>query len=202
VKLTFKSYRVEAKSMVAQSEGASTGAVRFAFGEMVPAHLLDGGEIVHFSIRPSGWFILIESIRWCFFAGLLAAMAFVGVIDANYFDETVKLAILLMGTRLLWASLEWASRMYVLTNRRVMSIHGVFRAELFECALDRIQSTLLTATPLEKMARVGTVSFRPTQAEGVLGGAHSWQTVARPQEIHDKLRQAIERAREFGPRAS
>ncbi len=198
MKLVFTSYRVEAKPMVAHSEGGAGGAVRLAFGELVPAQLLDGGEIVHFSIRPSTWFIVIESVRWIVFAGLLAAMAIGGVIDANYRNEVLKLAILLAGGRVLWASLEWASRMYVLTNRRVMSIHGVFRAELFECALDRIQGTRLTSTLAERIVRAGTVSFQPAQAEGVLGGGHSWRTVARPQEILEKLRRAIDRARHPG----
>ncbi|MBK8267789.1 MAG: PH domain-containing protein [Planctomycetes bacterium] len=198
MKLRLTSHRVGTQSMVAHSEGAAGGVARLAFGEMVPAHLLDGGEIVHFSIRPSPWFVALESMRWFAFAGMLISMALWGVIDVNYRDYVIKLAILIAGSRMLWASLEWVSRMYVLTNRRVMSIHGVFRAELFECALDRIQSTQVTANVGEKMVRAGTVSFQPMQAEGVLGGMHSWRTVARPHDIHDKLRHAIERSRNPG----
>lgn len=198
MKLKFKSYRVAARTLAAHTEGAAGGVARLGFGEMVPVHLLDGGEIVHFSIRPSTWFVLLESMRWITFAALLVVMAFTGVIDTNYRDDVIKLAILIAGGRLLWSSLEWVSRMYVLTNRRVMSIHGVFKAELFECALDRIQSTQLLISIGERLVRAGTVAFQPAQAEGVLGGSHSWRTVARPQEIHEKLRQAIGRARHPG----
>lgn len=198
MRLKFKSYRVEAQPIAAHLEGAPSGVARIAFGEMVPAHLLDGGEIVHFSIRPSTWFILLESSRWIAFATVLVAMALCGVIDVNYREQVVKLGVVMVGGRLAWASLEWVSRMYVLTNRRVMSIHGVFKAELFECALDRIQSTQLTAELGERLFRTGTVSFQPTHAEGVLGGAHSWRTVSRPSEIHEQLRAAIIRSRDIG----
>ncbi len=191
-----------ARELAAHSEGTPGGAVRLAFGEMVPAHLLDGGELVYFSIRPSTWFVLIESVRWIAFSIVLVSMVFAGVIDPNYREEVTGLAIVLACARLGWASLEWVSRMYVLTNRRVMSIHGVFRAELFECSLDRIQSTQLTATLAEKMVGAGTVGFQPMQAEGVLGGAASWRTVSRPNEVHEKLVRAIQKSRNPGGQGS
>lgn len=197
MRLRLKTHRAIAREIAAHSEG-SGGAVRLAFGEMVPAHLLDGGELVHFSIRPSPWFVVIESIRWFLFSAVLIGMVFTGVIDSNYHQPVTGLAIALAAMRAGWASLEWVSRMYVLTNRRVMSIHGVFRAELFECALDRIQTTQWSASLGEKTFGVGTVSFQPRQAEGVLGGAASWRTVARPQMVHDKLVRAIERAQNPG----
>jgi uncharacterized membrane protein YdbT with pleckstrin-like domain len=90
-----------------------------------------------------------------------------------------------------WATLEWVSRLYVLTNRRVMRLRGVFNVELFECALSRIQNTYVTLSVGERATRTGTVTF---QTAGGPGAEASWRIVARPLEIHERLREAIGRA--------
>ncbi|MFQ5429618.1 MAG: PH domain-containing protein [Phycisphaerae bacterium] len=195
--LTAKPPRRTRRDWVAQAEGPSGHAVGFAAENMVPSHLLDGGEVVHFAIKPSAWFIPLESAWWLGAAALIAALSRTNVVSPPYHGYLVQLAVLLAGLKLGWTTLEWVSRLYVLTNRRVMSIRGVFRVEMFECALDRIQNTFLTLSPGERVCRVGTVTVQTAAAPT---GTGSWRMVSRPLEVHEQLREAITRARNFGGR--
>src|SRR5437016_3942167 len=45
-----------------QEAGAPSEAI--VADVLVPAHLLDGGEIVIFAIKPSLWFVIFSSVRW------------------------------------------------------------------------------------------------------------------------------------------
>jgi len=186
----------KSRTLAAHSESTPGGAIGFAVSEeMVPAHLLDGGEVVHFAIKPSPWFVILASTRWIVIAGLLAGLSTTHLVGPSYGGYLFQLAILIAGVRLSWAMLDWVSRLYVLTNRRVMSIRGAFSVELYECGLDRIQDTRLTLSPAERLARVGTVTFQTASGDGGFG---TWRIVARPLEVHEKLRDAIKRARNSG----
>ena len=186
------------QDLIAQAEGPSGSAVGLATEAIVPTHLLDGGEVVHFAIKPSPWFVLLVSLRWVVVAAFIACIAGTDVVTAAYRPYAFKVAIALAGARLVWATLEWVSRLYVLTNRRVMSIRGVFSIEMFECALNRIQNTYLTLAAVERIVRVGTVSFQTAAAGGGTGGTGAWQIIAKPLEVHEKLRDAINRAQNRG----
>ena len=101
-----------------------------------------------------------------------------------------QLGFLIACGRLAWAMLDWVSRLYVLTDRRVMRIRGIFNVELFECSLQRIQNTYLTLSVGERLTRTGTISVQTASA----GEGASWRTVSRPLEVHEKLREAINRS--------
>jgi uncharacterized membrane protein YdbT with pleckstrin-like domain len=169
----------------------SGGAVGLTVPEVVPAHLLGGDEVVHFAIKPSPWFVILVSLRWLGLGILLILAAGLEVVSPQYRWLFYQSGFAVAGARLAWAMLEWVSRLYVLTDRRVMRIRGVFNVDLFECTLERIQNTI-TALPLtERIVRVGSISFHTA---GGSGGAASWRIVARPLEIHEQLREAIRRA--------
>ena len=178
------------RGVVAHVEGPTGTAVGLAVKDMLPSHLLDGGEVVVFAIKPSAWFVLLVSLRWMAVAIVLASLAATEVVAPAYRAYLLNVAILVAGARLGWATIEWVSRLYVLTNRRVMSIRGVSSVQMFECTLDRIQNTCLTVSVTERLARVGTVIF---QTDAGRGGTGSWQCVARPLEVEEKVREAIRR---------
>ncbi|MFQ5424892.1 MAG: PH domain-containing protein [Phycisphaerae bacterium] len=181
------------RRVMAQAEGGSGGtAVVSPLAEVVPSHLLDGGEVVHFAMKPSMWFIPLVSCRWLAFGALLVMGANLGWLSP-YQWHLYQAAILLCGIRLAWATLQWVSRLYVLTNRRIMRLRGVYTVELFECPLGKIQNTVLTMAPWERMARIGTITF---QTAG--GGSASWHMIARPLEVHQRVRDAIDRTKNRG----
>ena len=104
------------------------------YGQAVPQEVLDGGEIVVLAIKPSMWYLVLVSIRW------LAAVAVVILLSPSlgralpaFPDSMVmQLALGITAVRLIAALLQWSSRLYVLTNRRVMCYRGVLQVKLFE----------------------------------------------------------------------
>jgi uncharacterized membrane protein YdbT with pleckstrin-like domain len=182
----------------AQAPGRSGGGVELAVPHALPTHWLDGGEVVHFAIKPSLWFVPLVSVRW-----LLAGVLLVAYADSRWIPTgsewyVTQLGVWLAVARLAWATLEWVSRLYVLTNRRMMRVRGVFNVELFECALDRIQDVHLTASLGERLTRVATITV---ETAGTIGRG-SWKMVAHPIEVHGKLREAVYRARSRGQHAA
>jgi len=165
--------------------------------DLVPVHLLDGGEVVLFAIKPSLWFILFASVRWLVVLGAVVLLApylswLAGRPSVALIDKT---AVVLAAARVGFAILEWASRLYILTNRRVMRIRGVFNVNLFECSLLKIENTDVTLSWFERLFGLGTVSFATA---GTGPYQTSWACVAHPLEVHEQVRAAINRARGLG----
>lgn len=155
--------------------------------------LLDKDELVELSIKPSLWFIAIVSARVvALFAVLGAAVALAtresGSQVAGY---AVSLAVLIVVLRVVIASLQWASRVYVLTNRRVMRFSGVLNVKLSECPLARIGQSSLQHATVQRMLRLGSIFMVPT---GQDQAAIVWEHVARADQIYERVIRAIRKA--------
>ncbi len=186
-----------AGDLVANADGR-TGVV-LGMQQAVPIHLLDGGEIVHFALKPSPWFVLLVSLRWVIAGVVFIVLSMSEELPLPFAWKwyLYHLGLWMAVGRLAWGMLEWVSRLYVLTNRRVMRIRGVFNVEVFTCGLDRIQNTYLTLSVSERLTRTGTITFQTAAAGGATGTA-SWRIVTRPLEVHEQLRDAIRRAHHRG----
>jgi len=184
-----------AAPMAAASRSSEPKTISAA--DLVPVHLLDGGEVVLFAIKPSLWFILFASVRWLIVMGavMLLAPYLSPVVGQPSLTLIVKTAVVLAAGRVAFAILEWASRLYILTNRRVMRIRGVFNVNLFECSLLKIENTDVTLSWFERLFGLGTVSFATA---GTGPYETSWVCVAHPLEVHEQVRAAIHRARGLG----
>jgi len=170
--------------------------------EIVPAGLLDGGEVVVLAVKPSLWFIVLRSGNWVAACALLAAAAW-WTGQQGYSPQTAKLAmqtaVALAMVRITVAMFQWASRLYVLTNRRVMRIKGVLHVEVFECPLEKIQNTFLSFSLPERLVRVGSLHILTA---GTAGIEATWQHIAQPVEVHRLLREAIAKASRGQPKNS
>jgi uncharacterized membrane protein YdbT with pleckstrin-like domain len=163
--------------------------------ETVPAHLLDGGEIVVLTLKPSLWFILFKSFRMLLGTGLIVVLSAplsralypIGMTQ----PLLVKAAIVLAVARLMISTLQWVSRLYVLTNRRVMRIRGVFNVDIFECQLTRIQNTLLHLAIYERLFGLGSIGFATAGTGGIEA---TWENLNHPMEVHERVRAAIRQA--------
>lgn len=161
--------------------------------EVVPGHTLHGGEIVLFAIKPSMWYLVFVAVRW------LAAAAAVVVItpwlSAAYPAVPERLlthtVLALTALRLVAALLQWSSRLYVLTNRRVMSCRGVLQVKIFESPLVRIRNTYIKVSRCFRICRMGSIGF---SLQGSRAVDAWWDHVPNPKEIHDQIRAAIEKA--------
>ncbi len=180
---------------VAESHRAGAGTGEIVQADLLPAQLLGGDEIVIFAVKPSLWFVLFTSARWLIAMALVIGLS--GWLDTAGMSRAlvVKAALALGGARLGFALLQWVSRLYVLTNRRIMRLRGIFNVDLFECQLTKIQNTYLTMTWYERLAGLGSISFATAGTGGVEA---SWTDVNNPLEVHERVRSAIHRAGKCG----
>jgi len=159
----------------------------------VPAELLDGGEIIILAVKPSLWFVVFKSARWLVGMVFTILVAHWAGSEAFPVSETaiVQGAVALAGARVGLALLQWVSRLYILTNRRIMRLTGIFNVDLFECQLTKIQSTFLTMAWYERLLGIGTISYATAAGGGI---EVSWTHLNDPLEVHERVRAAIQRA--------
>ncbi len=182
------------------AEGSAAAAVppviTTSLATLLTSHILQDGEIVLMILKPSLWFLLITGLR--FFAGVLIA-----VIAAVLFDERlmgknivyINIGAALIAARLMWAILLWMGRVYVLTDRRIVTLGGVFAIDIFDCPLRKVARTRIIYTTRERIFRLGTIQIIPAGDEMPDG---LWQMVPRPMEVHEAIVAAINRTKQGG----
>ncbi len=151
----------ERRLAAAAATDSATGERVDAQGLPIAADLLDGGEIVLLAIKPSPWFVLFDAARWLLFGLVLlvvAALPSLHVLGMSSRSCT-QLACAIILARVGVAFLRWVSRFYVLTNRRVMRVRGVFKADILACPLVNIERTQATAAFHERLTGLGTILF-------------------------------------------
>lgn len=165
---------------------------------MLPAELLQPGETIILLIKPSPWFILLEPLRAVMvLLTLMVLTAWLGRRDLLPTQligqrDLILLCIGLLGIRLFWQFLEWLSRVYVLTDRRVVRVQGVLRVFVFETALKNVQHTNASFSVRERLMGLGTISFATS---GTAFTEATWRMVAHPLEVHRIVVQTLQRYR-------
>ncbi|MDY6913707.1 MAG: PH domain-containing protein [Planctomycetota bacterium] len=162
---------------------------------LVPAKLLDEDEIVILAVKPSGWFVLLQSLPVLAVAVVVVVAA---ILAADVFSIAVAkrtvvwICAAAVCLQLLAAGCQWLGRLYVLTNRRMMRIRGVLQVDVFQCPLRCVGRATASATRLERCIGVGSLFFGGGQAE--LPDV-AWIHVARPVEVQDLINETIRRIR-------
>lgn len=159
--------------------------------------LLGENEIIELTRRPSLWFIAITSARFIAAMALLVAAA-VWFEQAGMLGATLPAITLFCGAaaaRVGLASLQWASRLYILTNRRVLAYRGVWHVQVSQCPLVRVAKADLTLTSYQKVMRIGSVQIVPSDD---LCGDVLWEHVAEPTQTYQTVVRAIRRAQSGG----
>jgi Bacterial PH domain len=158
------------------------------------SHILHDGELVLLVLKPSLWFIPLQSL-------LFAAVAFVFAVGAALANGRLEsqdrvyfeVALVLIAVRLMWAVLQWMGRLYVLTDQRILRLAGVFSTDIFSCPLRKVATARRTATARERFLALGSIEIVPSDQKV---WPASWQTVARPKEVHAEIMAAINRAKQ------
>ncbi len=179
---------------VLESTQAAAATPVTAESKAALAELLDGDEIVQLSIKPSPWHVAIVSARFVGVMGCLAGVAAAFGVNAGWtalaslaFSAGLVAAV----ARIAFGSLQWASRLYVLTNRRVMHFRGVFAVRVTALPLARVSEATLRSRWYESVLRLGSIRVATSDA----GGGHmNWVHVARAAEVHELLLRAIRKA--------
>jgi len=159
----------------------------------LPGGVVDGGEIVLLAIKPSAWRPVFESASWLVACAALAmALAAFGRSLAGLSTATTVQLVLLIGfARLALAIVRWVPSWYVLTNRRIIEVQGMRNSEVVDCGLLDVRNTTVVKSPLERMTQLGTIAF-VIDHEG--RAPRVWHSVAKPDEVHARIRRAIENA--------
>lgn len=162
---------------------------------LLPADLLQPGEIIILLLKPSPWYILLAPLA------TITAMVILVLLTAqlnNWMSIGISqrdlflLGVALVGVRLFWQFLEWLSRIYVLTDRRVIRVKGVLRVQVFETPLKTIQHTYALFSLRERLFGLGTMAFATA---GTAFIEATWEMVARPLQVHKQIVQTLERYR-------
>jgi len=162
---------------------------------LLPPQLLQSGEVIVLLLKPSLWFILLESLGTLTLISLIL-VAGIAMDNADLVDisqrDLVLLAVGVTAVRLFWQFLEWLSRVYVLTDLRVIRVKGVLRVQVFETALKNIQHTTTLFSLRERFFGLGTIAFATA---GTGGHEAAWSMVARPLEVNQVVIQTLNRYR-------
>ncbi|WP_428386737.1 PH domain-containing protein [Mucisphaera sp.] len=165
------------------------------FAAMIPAELLQAGEIIILFLKPSLWFILLN--RLSTLAAILAITT-AAYLTNQQFNNPIRprdlllLAIATIGMTLFWAFFEWLSRVYILTDQRIITLSGVIRVYVFQTRLEKIQHTRLIFSLRERLFALGTLTFATS---GSAFEETAWPMVSQPLEVHQQVLHTLNRYR-------
>lgn len=169
---------------------------RLRAAALLPEQLLHGGEIIILLLKPSPWYIVLEPLRF-WIVELVLLIAGLWLIQRGYSlpldsADLILLAMGVAGARLAWQFLEWLSRIYVLTDRRIITVSGVLRVQIFETKLQKIQHTVALFSIRERLFGLGTIGFATA---GTATMETTWRMIAKPLEVHQKVVETLNRYR-------
>lgn len=180
------------------AEGAANGAdaaapllVASPLSILLSRHMFQEGEIIELAVRPSSLWIIFASWRTLLIAciAIVAGFALPDYLKGRA-NWCVEAGLLLAAGRLMWATIRWMSRLYVLTNMRLMTISGVFNVSVTECPLRRLGRVMQCTPVWERFFLLGTLHVIPMDDSFAV---QYWQTIAHPGEVERKIRAAAEK---------
>jgi len=186
--------------LAATETGAAIDAdapIMSALAQLLARHVLRDGELVLLVVKPSRWFIIFQSMRFAAIVGIIISGILLvrGVPTGRTLITYIELTIMLIGARVMIASLQWIARLYVLTDLRILKLSGVVTPVIYDCPLRKIARTRLVYTFRERMLGLGSIEIIPRDENLAF---ETWQTVRRPAEVHERVVAAINRARSGG----
>ena len=175
---------------------ADPGSLSVTVASALAQDRLENGEAIILTVRPSGWLILLMS--WPLLVGV-AAVAAVSLAARQYMaydvdNRMVVLICLAVGAmRLTIACCQWQGRMYILTDRRVMRIKGVFHEDCYQCPLKKIRQVLVSSTLPERIVSVASLIFERIDDKPVPDA--DWVCLTNPEEVLQAVEDAFRRAK-------
>jgi uncharacterized membrane protein YdbT with pleckstrin-like domain len=169
--------------------------------QQLPATLaksLPSDEVVLMVLRPSPWFLLVGRLDALVSIGVVVGIgALIGWLQVLEVRSGAVLAygVIALSLLIIWNCLDFATRAYVLTDRRSLRVSGVIRRATYDIPLNRIQSVALHQGIRERIVGAGTVLISSAAAGGAGAGAgeFTWYFIDRPERASALVREAIER---------
>lgn len=175
--------------------GAQGQAVAHPMAAMLTQNVLHNGELILLAIKPSLFYIPFSCLKFCATVLILMiVMKIWGPAMGEYHVRTyIEIGTLLLVGRLTWAAMQWMSRLYILTDMRIVSVTGVFTVDIFNCQLRKIARTRMFFTFKERLLGLGTIEIIPMDEDVPTS---MWQTVSHARAVHKEILAAMNRARQ------
>ena len=178
----------------APATDAAGADVRNILTTALTAQVIESGEIVQLLIKPSRWFIVLNSLWF----SAVSIMVIVAVHLLQWLMLTnstvVQLMLLAVLTRMAFSAMQWMGRYYVVTDRRVLRLSGVFSPSVVACPLRKVQGVKMYRTVGERLLGKGSLELTGDNEPPVM----LWQTITRHRDIHQKVAAAVQKAKQNG----
>ena len=180
---------------LAANEATTDSAEVDPIGSPSIQQLLQDGETVILAIRPSPWFIIVDG-GWVYLFCITVALLLAWLTHQPWApvilpeSQIFPLLATVLSIRIVWKFLDWANRLYLLTDQRIMRRRGVIQFSLIEAPLDRIQHSAIFTRVIERLLGLGTIGFA-TAGSGRFEVV--WEMVPNPLEVHKTVTDAVDR---------
>lgn len=144
-------------------------------------------------LRPAVRSVLLIGFGWLVIAGVLAVICwsiFASQVWPANGPLLVLLPILLILIVLVVAALIRTGYRFQLSESRVRCTRGILTRASTEGRLEHVQNITVLRTPLQRLLSLGTIHMTTAG----IGPSVTWPHVARPAEVADEIRDAIDRA--------
>ena len=161
---------------------------------LLAGNVIPQGELIQLLLKPSRWFILLNSTWFALVTTLALAVLHVFAMRPMFISiaSTVQLGLFLVAGRVMWATVQWMGRYYILTDLRVLRVSGIFAIDIQACALRKVQGVNFYSYIGERLLGAGCIETGGPEGKMV------WQTVARPRAVHRMVAAAVARAQSNG----
>lgn len=160
-------------------------------------HLADG-ETVILAIRPSYWFLLLK--RGGTLGGLVAVWLLMALVEAiGWVDFNLTpialVLLIIVAAALLWLTIDRLSRLYLLTDKRILRISGVLTRTSVEIPLHKVTTVVLHRSVPERLTGTGSLLFTSAAAGGGPAGPGElvWFIIDHPARIVGTVRETLSR---------
>jgi hypothetical protein len=155
--------------------------------------LLMPAESVIFELKPSRWYILFVSLPVAA-VGLAIVLLALAIQDLplRVREWAQFIGVSIMGLRIGLGLLQWFSRTYVLTDRRIIMQAGLVDVAVESMGLEEVADVFVAMAAAQQALGIGTIFFRHR-----LGPPSrlAWEHVRQPHQIRARLIEEIERWR-------
>jgi hypothetical protein len=182
-------------AVAAVTDVTAEAALRGPLATLLAGQMVQDGEIIHFIIKPSRWFLVLSSLREIAAITIIVGSVYLFRWPLLISTTTcVQLLVFLIAARMMWAALQWMGRYYILTNLRVMRLSGVFEVGLQSCPLRKVKTVKLFRSIGERILGKGWLEVTADADCPLM----YWQTLAKPDNIYEQVATAVQRAKQNG----
>jgi dephospho-CoA kinase len=186
------------RSFLLRATPLTPRSIFFAFASLSPEprgilrKFLPPDEPVVLCLRPSILFVFLRP-RWLIGA-ILLAMFTVRYATRESTQPHLGLEVataggLLILAVILWEIAQWLSRLYVMTDRRLIAIAGLLSQNVSVVPLRNIRNVVIVRSFLERLTGLGTLG---AATAGTDGYELVWLLLDRPHDVLQSVRAAVE----------